>query len=149
MKNSNILIISVAIVLLIAGGVTAYQFINPESNIINLPAFTTNDEYGSDDISKNSEDGKNNGSGIDNPPSNGSSGSPYKSNVGNTGFLQIVKNAEDAKKVAEEYINETGCYPGTPKWDNKQKMWIVKVYDTNDKEVDTIGVETNGNTNRV
>lgn len=148
MKNSNI-IISVVIVLLIAGGVTAYSFVNPESNILNLPSFTPNNDYESNSISESSENGENTNGDEKNGYSSRLSSSQIRNNVENSGLLSKVKNAKEAKKVAEEAIEEEGYYPGTPEWDKEQQMWIVKIFNENKEIVDTIGVETNGMTSRV
>ncbi|MCL2686932.1 MAG: hypothetical protein FWE58_00140 [Methanobrevibacter sp.] len=149
MKNSNI-IISVVVVLLIAGGVTAYDIANPESNILNLQAFTPSEKTESSNVIESSDKSENSkGDGTGNSQSGYLSGSQSGSNVENSKAWKTIDTVEKAKKVAEDAIEEEGCYPGTPKWDKKQQMWIVKVYDENKEVVDTIGVERNGMTNRI
>ncbi len=168
MKNSNI-IISVIIVLVIAGGVSAYGLLNPESNILNLPGFTS-DDSDSDNGDSGQNTGKmNNGSGTgssDSDSGSNSGGSGSGSNVGSSnsgsnsgnsggsGGSSSGSNSEskissaEAAEIANNAIEEDGCYAGSPKWDKSSKMWIVKVYDQDGKDVDSIGVNNKGKTSR-
>ena len=154
MKNSNI-IISVIIVLCIAGGVSAYNITNPESNILSLPGFTptdsgdtgdTGDNAGLNSDSVNTDSGSSGVSGSSGGSSNaGSSNAGGGSNTQN----QNGMTASQAKQIISGAIGQEGAYAGTPRWDGSIKMWVAKIYDKNGTVVDSIGVDANGRTNRV
>ncbi len=99
MKNSNI-IISVIIVLCIAGGVTAYGFLNPDGNIMNLPGFSSSDD--TNDLSSQSDDGigannstnaSNTGASNSNSGNTGSGDSSKKTTSGNSASNSAKKSA--------------------------------------------------------
>lgn len=158
MKNSNI-IISVIIVLCIAGGVTAYSITNPEGGISNLLGYTPTDSDDSGDGSTG-VDGVNNGSSSDssggsnsgnsngaNPGSSSSNSKP--STNGNSNPTHNGMTAAQAKSIAQGAIEEDGAYAGNAYWDSSIQMWVVKVYDKNGNVVDGIGIDANGRTNKV
>lgn len=152
MKNSNI-IISVIIVLCIAGGVTAYSLTNPEGGISNILSYTLTDDSDFIDGSTGNN-GVNNGNSSNSGKSlsNGNGGSsnrqnPSNSNSGNPSNGRMT--ASQAKTIAQNAIKESGTYAGTPYWNKSMQMWVVKVHDKNGNVLDGIGVDSNGHTNRV
>jgi len=153
MKNSNI-IISVIIVLCIAGGVAAYDIVNPDANIFSFQSVTPSGDGNNPD---NTGDGLNTG---DTPGANGnpgtggssggsSSGGGSGSGGSGSGGSQGGMSAAQAKRIAQNAIAEPGATAGNPVWDGSIKMWVVKVYDKNGTVIDAIGVDSNGRTNRV
>jgi hypothetical protein len=145
MKNSNI-IISVIIVLCIAGAVTAYSITNPEGGISNLLGYTPTDNGDNGDGSSGI-DGINNGSSSNS--NGGSSGNSGSSGNNNTNPIHNGMNASQAKSIAQNAIAEEGAYAGNAYWDSSIEMWVVKVYNKHGKVVDGIGIDANGRTNRV
>jgi len=151
MKNSNI-IISVIIVLCIAGGVTAYSITNPEGNIFSLPDYTPPDNgddsgietdgEGLDGITAD-ENGSTGGSG------SGGSGSGSGGSGSGGSAVHIGMTASQAKQKITAAIGVEGAYAGTPRWNSSIQMWVAKIYDKNGTVIDSIGVDANGRTNRV
>lgn len=127
MKNSNI-IISVIIVLCIAGGVTAYTMTNPDGNIFSLPGYTPSDDAASSGDLGTGNNSANNGTGDasndgntgsgSNAASNSNGGSSSSGSSGSTGI-----SASKAKTIASGYIEEGSA--GTPYKSGNQ--WIVPV----------------------
>ncbi len=149
MEKTNI-ILSVVIVLCIAGGVTAYGLTNPDNNILSsLTGFTPSDDSDStgDDVN-NDPNGGDVGESDSSPNSGGqSSGSGSGSSVSTS---HMGMSSYQAKQIATDHIGEPGAYAGTPTWDESIQMWIVKVYDQDGNVVDGIGVDPlTGRTNRV
>lgn len=127
MKNSNI-IISVIIVLCIAGGVTAYTMTNPDGNIFSLPGYTPSDDAGTDGDLGAGNNSADNGSGDTSTNGNTGSGSggsitgnSANDNSKSSGSSGI--SASKAKNIASGYIEEGSA--GTPYKSGNQ--WIVPV----------------------
>lgn len=157
MKNSNI-IISVIIVLCIAGGVTAYSITNPKGEVSNLLGYIPTDNNNPDDGSSSvngvnngfsSNGGGNSSGGNGNGGNSGSSTKKGSSNKGNVNPTHNGIIASQAKSIAQGAIEEEGAYVGTPYWDSFMSMWVVKVYDKNGNVVGGIGVDANRHTNKV
>jgi hypothetical protein len=151
MRNSNI-IISVIIVLCIAGGVAAYNIVNPEANIFSLPGYTPSDDGSNPDFEGDGLDTGDTTGDNGNVGTGGSSGgssSSGSSGGSGTGGSHGGMTGAQAKRIAQNAIAEPGAYDGNPVWDNSIKMWVVKVYDKNGNVIDGIGVDSNGRTNRV
>lgn len=121
MKNSNI-IISIIIVLGIAGAVTAYGLTNHDDNIFtNLAGFTPTEDSATDDGVQATGNGKSGDTG--------SSGSgSYIGGSDSTGGSASGISSSEAKNIAIKHIAEEGCYAGSPKTlDNGN--WYVPVLD--------------------
>ncbi|MBZ9570930.1 endoglucanase [Methanobrevibacter sp. TMH8] len=153
MKNSNI-IISVIIVLCIAGGVTAYSITNPEGSIFSLPGFTPSSDSGAGDLA--GDNGVNNGttsnsSGSTGGSSSGSSngGSSSQSSGSSGSNVHIGMTSSQAQTIINNAVGEPGAYAGSAQWDSSINMWVAKIYDKDGNVVDAIGVDSNKRTNRV
>ena len=156
MKNSNI-IISVIIVLCIAGGVSAYSYLNPEESIFSLSGFTYSDgdddgELGNDGIGlngteTNGTDINGGGSGAGGSSSGGGSGGGNSGGGGSN--VHIGMTASQAQAKINSAVSEPGAYAGRPTWNGAINMWVAKIYSKNGTVVDSIGVDANGRTNRV
>lgn len=133
MKNSNI-IISVVIVLCIAGAVTAYGLANPEDNIFtNLAGFTPEEDSATDDGVEDTGEG---GAGDNGPIKGGSSEVGSGSISGSTSGL----SSSEALQIATDGIEVPGCYPGNPeKLENGN--WYVPVLNSNGEIVDGFEID--------
>jgi len=158
MKNSNI-IISVIIVLCIAGGVSAYSFLNPEGSIFSLSGYTPSDgddtgDLGGDGNAINGTEtnggeitGGGSGSGGSSP--GGGSGNGNSGGSGGGSNVHIGMTSSQARTIINGAVSEPGAYAGTPRWDGSINMWISKIYDKDGNVVDSIGVDANKRTNKV
>lgn len=149
MKNSNI-IISVIIVLCIAGGVTAYQVLNPDNGVFsNLQGFTPSESEDSS-VSDSGSDSTGTGeSGDSNGQSSGSSGSVNSGSGGSgnggsrsSGSSGISSNT--AKEIATKYIAEAGAYAGTPEKISNGN-WVVPIFDKDGNRMGGAEIDSKGN----
>lgn len=134
MKNSNI-IISVIIVLCIAGAVTGYGLTNPNDNVFtNLAGFTPTEDSATEAGDQGSGDG---GSGDNGPVKVGSNKGGSSSNSGSTSGV----SSSQAKNIVDtNHISQEGCYAGEPTLTNGN--WYVPVLDKDGNTVDTIEIDS-------
>lgn len=146
MKNSNI-IISVIIVLCIAGGVTAYSITNPEGSIFSLPGFTPSSDNGAGDLNTGGN-GVNNGTTGNSSGSNSGGSSGQRSGGSGSNAHNGITSSQ-AQSIINGAVDEPGSYAGKAQWDGSINMWVSKIYDKDGNVVDAIGVDSNKRTNRV
>lgn len=140
MKNSNI-IISVIVVLCIAGGVTAYQVLNPNDSVFsNLEGFTPSETV---DTSVSEGEGESTGGGSSDGSASSNGGSSSNGNGGGSSGGSGIASSE-AKQIATKYIGEPGAYAGTPK-KSSNGNWIVPIYDKNGNLMGGAEIDSKGN----
>jgi cytoskeletal protein RodZ len=134
MGNKNLTIL-IVIVLCMVIGVTAY--ILTDSNMFNQNQKDNESFNNSGEVNVSEASVKK-----DNKSSNNSKRSDSESHDGMT--------KDQAKKIATDHISEDGAYAGDPYWDQESNLWIVPIYDKNNKKVDAMGVDPKtGKTSKV
>lgn len=145
MKSLNIVIISVVIVVSIGAIALAYQV-----NTGNTDFLGTITGQGSDDTGETGTGttgtgasggeagtgttGTGSGTGSGSGTGTGGSGSGT-----GTGGTSVKVSSSEAKSIASKYIEEEGCYAGTPKL--KDGIYYIPVIDKNGNQVDSLSVD--------
>lgn len=161
MDKSNI-IISIIIVICIAAGVAAYGITNSENPIFsNLNSLDSGSGDSGNGIGNNTTHhdspstsshgsggtGAGSGSGVSSDSGSGSgSGSgggshhtPYTPHHPSSPKI----TSEQAKEIANQHIEQSGWYAGTPTLSADRTVWYVPIYDQSGNTVDSMEINAN------
>lgn len=164
MDKSNI-IISIIIVICIAAGVAAYGITNSENPIFsNLNSLDSGSGDSGNGIGNNTTHhdspstsshgsggtGAGSGSGVSSGSGSGSgsgsssgSGSGSGSGGGNPHTPTTKITQSEARDIANQHIEQSGWYAGTPVLSADRTLWYVPIYDQNGNTVDSMAVNAN------
>ena len=150
MDKSNI-IISIIIVICIAAGVAAYGITNSENPIFsNLNSLDSGSGDSGNGIGNNtthhdSPSTSSHGSGVSSSSGSGSvSGggshhTPYTPHHPSSPKI----TSEQAKEIANQHIEQSGWYAGTPTLSADRTVWYVPIYDQSGNTVDSMEINAN------
>lgn len=150
MDKSNI-IISIIIVICIAAGVAAYGITNSENPIFsNLNSLDSGSGDSGNGIGNNtthhdSPSTSSHGSGVSSSSGSGSvSGggshhAPYTPHHPSSPKI----TSEQAKEIANQHIEQSGWYAGTPTLSADRTVWYVPIYDQSGNTVDSMEINAN------
>lgn len=150
MDKSNI-IISIIIVICIAAGVAAYGITNSENPIFsNLNSLDSGSGDSGNGIGNNtthhdSPSTRSQGSGVSSSSGSGSvSGggshhTPYTPHHPSSPKI----TSEQAKEIANQHIEQSGWYAGTPTLSADRTVWYVPIYDQSGNTVDSMEINAN------
>ena len=156
MDKSNI-IISIIIVICIAAGVAAYGITNSENPIFsNLNSLDSGSGDSGNGIGNNtthhdspstssqgsgvsSSSGSGSGSGSGSVSGGGSHHTPYTPHHPSSPKI----TSEQAKEIANQHIEQSGWYAGTPVLSADRTLWYVPIYDQSGNTVDSMAVNAN------
>lgn len=167
MDKSNI-IISIIIVICIAAGVAAYGITNSENPIFsNLNSLDSGSGDSGNGIGNNTTHhdspstsshgsggtGAGSGSGVSSGSGSGS-GSSSGSGSGSGGGSHHTPytphhpsgpkiTSEQAKEIANQHIEQSGWYAGTPTLSADRTVWYVPIYDQSGNTVDSMEINAN------
>lgn len=167
MDKSNI-IISIIIVICIAAGVAAYGITNSENPIFsNLNSLDSGSGDSGNGIGNNTTHhdspstsshgsggtGAGSGSGVSSGSGSGS-GSESGSGSGSGGGSHHTPytphhpsspkiTSEQAKEIANQHIEQSGWYAGTPTLSADRTVWYVPIYDQSGNTVDSMEINAN------
>lgn len=164
MDKSNI-IISIIIVICIAAGVAAYGITNSENPIFsNLNSLDSGSGDSGNGIGNNTTHhdspstsshgsggtGAGSGSGVSSGSGSGSgsgsssgSGSGSGSGGGNPHTPTTKITQSEARDIANQHIEQSGWYAGTPVLSADRTLWYVPIYDQSGNTVDSMAVNAN------
>ena len=157
MDKSNI-IISIIIVICIAAGVAAYGITNSENPIFsNLNSLDSGSGDSGNGIGNNtthhdSPSTSSQGSGVSSSSGSGSgsssgsgsgSGSGSVSGGGNPHTPTTKITQSEARDIANQHIEQSGWYAGTPVLSADRTLWYVPIYDQSGNTVDSMAVNAN------
>lgn len=161
MDKSNI-IISIIIVICIAAGVAAYGITNSENPIFsNLNSLDSGSGDSGNGIGNNTTHhdspstsshgsggsggtGAGSGSGVSSGSGSGpGSGSGSGSGGGNPHTPTTKITQSEARDIANQHIEQSGWYAGTPVLSADRTLWYVPIYDQSGNTVDSMAVNAN------
>ncbi|WP_400258750.1 PepSY domain-containing protein [Methanobrevibacter smithii] len=150
MDKSNI-IISIIIVICIAAGVAAYGITNSENPIFsNLNSLDSGSGDSGNGIGNNtthhdSPSTSSHGSGVSSSSGSGSGSgggshhTPYTPHHPSSPKI----TSEQAKEIANQHIEQSGWYAGTPTLSADRTVWYVPIYDQSGNTVDSMEINAN------
>lgn len=152
MDKSNI-IISIIIVICIAAGVAAYGITNSEnpifSNLNSLDSGSGNsgNGIGNNTTHHDSPSTSSQGSGVSSSSGSGS-GSVSGGGSHHTPYTPHHPSSpkitsEQAKEIANQHIEQSGWYAGTPTLSADRTVWYVPIYDQSGNTVDSMEINAN------
>ena len=148
MDKSNI-IISIIIVICIAAGVAAYGITNSENPIFsNLNSLDSGSGDSGNGIGNNtthhdSPSTSSHGSGGTGAGSGSGVSSGSGSGGGNPHTPTTKITQSEARDIANQHIEQSGWYAGTPVLSADRTLWYVPIYDQNGNTVDSMAVNAN------
>lgn len=150
MDKSNI-IISIIIVICIAAGVAAYGITNSENPIFsNLNSLDSGSGDSGNGIGNNTThhdspstssqgSGVSSSSGLGSVSGGGSHHTPYTPHHPSSPKI----TSEQAKEIANQHIEQSGWYAGTPTLSADRTVWYVPIYDQSGNTVDSMEINAN------
>lgn len=161
MDKSNI-IISIIIVICIAAGVAAYGITNSENPIFsNLNSLDSgsgdsgngigNNTTHHDSPSTSSHGSGGTGAGSGSGVSSGSGSGSRSGSGGGSHHTPYTPHhpsspkitSEQAKEIANQHIEQSGWYAGTPTLSADRTVWYVPIYDQSGNTVDSMEINAN------
>lgn len=164
MDKSNI-IISIIIVICIAAGVAAYGITNSENPIFsNLNSLYSGSGDSGNGIGNNtthhdSPSTSSQGSGVSSSSGSGSGSSSGSGSGSGSGSVSGGGShhtpytphhpsspkitSEQAKEIANQHIEQSGWYAGTPTLSADRTVWYVPIYDQSGNTVDSMEINAN------